>query len=96
LGALAASVTDLQTVACIMCFLSKAAVGNFAGWMPIGACPGTETVPELAGETPAPLDVAEGRARFMVIKVILRGFLMIFGFGHGVWSQGLRQAGNHS
>jgi hypothetical protein len=66
------------------------------GWMPIGACPGTETVPELAGETPAPLDVAEGRARFMVIKVILRGFLMIFGFGHGVWSQGLRQAGNHS
>jgi len=31
----------------------------------------------------------------MVIKVILRGFLMFFGFGHWLWSRGLRQAGKH-
>ena len=33
---------------------------------------------------------------FKVIKVILRGFLMFFGFGHWLRSQGLREVGKHA
>ena len=40
-------------------------------------------------------DMLSGVRGFMVIKVILRGFLMFFGFGHWLWSRGLRQAGKH-
>ena len=32
----------------------------------------------------------------MVIKVILRGVLMFFWFGHWLWSRGLREVGKHA
>jgi len=42
-------------------------------------------------------DMVSGvRGCFMVIKVILRGVLMFFWFGHWLWSRGLREVGKHA